>query len=240
MKTLKARTFLIAGLLLAVAVTWANLAQAQTCSITWTGRENQVTAWSNPDNWSQRQVPGPTDDVCIPSNAVGGGPDARGIPSISVNSLQVGQGSYVTFGSGTVSVATPVTMQGGLSLLGTTLSAASVNVESGGSVNGNGTIEGSLTMSGVILPEAAPITVTGDYTQTSTGEIIEQWGFAGILNVNGNATLSGYLSINFDFKNPPKKGATYTAMTFGSLTGKFTEASPGTAEYHEQSVVEKF
>jgi hypothetical protein len=225
---------LIAGLLLAVAVTWANVAKAQTCSITWTGN---VDSWNNPNNWHPRQVPGPTDDVCIPT----GEADASTTPSISVNSIQLSQGAYLNFGSGTVSIATSLSAQGGVSVLGTTLSATSVNVSSGGSLNGYGTIEGSLTMSGVILPQAAPITVTGDYTQTSTGEIIEQWGYPGILNVNGNATLSGYLSINFDFKNPPKKGATYTAMTFGgSLTGAFTEASPGTAEYHQHSVVEKF
>jgi hypothetical protein len=186
-------------------------------------------------------VPGATDDVCIPSNAVNGGPDARGIPSISVNSIQVGQGSELTFGSGTVSVTTTVTNQEGfLSLLGTTLSATSVNNEEG-QLMGSGTIEGSLTNSGNLAPQGSPITVTGDYTQTSTGQLREYWGSGGILNVGGNATLSGFLSIDFDFKMPPKKGATYTAMTFGgSLTGAFTNASPGTAEYQKHSVVERF
>ena len=235
MKTLKARTFLIAGLLLAVAGTGGNVAQAQSCTATWTGNAGDGM-WSTAGNWSTNQVPGPTDDVCIPS----GDADARAIPSISVNSIQVSQSAVLVFGSGTVSIATPVTMQGGLSLLGATLSAASVNVESGGSVNGNGTIEGSLTMSGVILPEAAPITVTGDYTQTDSGELVEQWDGAGILNVNGNATLSGFLVVHYDFKNPPKKGATYTVMTFGSKSGGFKSVSPGTAKYTNDSVVLTF
>ena len=222
MKKDSAKRFLRAAVLLAVAVTWASLAQAQTCSVTWTDKAGDGM-WSTADNW-------------IPSDSA----DARAIRSISVNSIQVSQGAGVVFGSGTVSIATPVTMQGGLSLLGTTLIVTSVDVVSGGSLNGNGTVQGSLTMGGVILPQAEPITVTGDYTQTSTGEVVEYWGSGGILKVNGNATLSGYLFVRYSTKVPPKPGATYTVMTFGSLTGAFTNASPGTAEYRQHSVVEKF
>jgi hypothetical protein len=116
MKTNNAKTFLRAAVLLAVAVTWASLAQAQTCSVTWTDKAGDGM-WSTADNWSPREVPGPTSDVCIPSDSA----DARAIRSISVNSIQVSQGAGVVFGSGTVSIATPVTMQGYLSLLGTTL-----------------------------------------------------------------------------------------------------------------------
>ena len=235
MKTSNGKTFLRAAVLLAVAVTWASLAQAQTCSVTWTDKAGDGM-WSTADNWSTHEVPGPTSDVCIPSDSA----DARAIRSISVNSIQVSQGAGVVFGSGTVSIATPVTMQGYLSLLGTTLSVTSVDVVSGGSLNGNGTIQGSLTMGGVILPQAEPITVTGDYTQTSTGEVIEYWGSGGILNVNGNATLSGYLFVRYSTKVPPKSGSTYTAMTFGSLSGEFTNVSPGTAKYTNSGVVVKF
>ena len=60
------------------------------------------------------------------------------------------------------------------------------------------------------------------------------------LNVNSNATLSGYLVVHYDFKNPPKSGSTYTVMTFGSLKGKFTNVSPGTAKYTKGSVVVTF
>ena len=233
MKMHRARTFLRVVAVLAVVVTCASLAQAQTCSITWTGN---VDYWDNPDNWRPRQVPGPTDDVCIPS----GEADARTTPSISVNSIQLNQGAVLVFGTGTVSIATSLTAQGGVSVLGTTLSATSVNVPSGGSLTGNGTIEGSLTNSGYLSPQAASITVTGNFTQTATGEVGEIWDSPGILNVNGNATLSGYLYVNYDPKKPPKPGATYTVMTFGSLSGAFTSISPGTAKYTNNSVVVKF
>ncbi|HEX2662939.1 MAG TPA: hypothetical protein VHM93_08920 [Candidatus Acidoferrum sp.] len=106
MKINNAKTFLRATVLLAVAVTWASLAQAQTCTVTWTDKTGDGM-WSTADNWNPHEVPGPTSDVCIPSDSA----DARSIPSISINSIQVSQGAGVVFGSGTVSIATPVTMQ---------------------------------------------------------------------------------------------------------------------------------
>ena len=232
MKTHKARTFLRVGALLAVAVTWASLAQAK-CSITWTGN---VDYWNNPNNWKPRRVPGPTDNVCIPS----GEADGRTTPSISVHSIQVSNSAVLVFGSGTVSVATSVTIQQAyLSLLGTTLSATSV-VNQSGTLMGNGTIEGSLTNDGFLEPNAQSLTVTGNYTQASTGELSEYWGSAATLNVNLNATLSGYLVVHYSTKIPPNPGSTYTAMTFGSLSGAFTSVSPGTAEYTNNSVVVTF
>jgi hypothetical protein len=133
-----------------------------------------------------------------------------------------------------------VTIQGYLSLLGTaTLSATSVDIQSA-SLIGYGTIQGSLTNDGYVAPDAGNLTVTGDYTQTPSGELSEQWGYAAILDVNGNASLSGYLVVHYSTKVPPKSGSTYTAMTFGSLSGAFTGVSPGTANYTKHSVVVKF
>ena len=57
MKTHRARTFLRAGALLAVVVIEGNLAQAQTCTATWTGTARNGS-WSTPGNWSPRKVPG--------------------------------------------------------------------------------------------------------------------------------------------------------------------------------------
>ena len=57
MKTHKVRTFLRAGVLLAVAVIGSNLAQAQTCSVTWTGNAGNGS-WSTARIWSPPKVPG--------------------------------------------------------------------------------------------------------------------------------------------------------------------------------------
>jgi hypothetical protein len=42
-----------------------------------------------------------------------------------------------------------------------------------------------------------------------------------------NATLSGALNVTVNPKHPPKSGATYTALTFGSLNGSFTSHTAG-------------
>ena len=227
------KIFFRVALLLAVAVAWANVAQAQSCSVSWTGK-GPDGSWYTAGNWSTNQVPGPTDDVCIFTS---GAVNASGTPAVSVHSILVGGTAVLVFGSGTASIATTVTIQEGyLSLLGTTLSATSVDIQSSTLLGQNATIEGSLTNDGFLEPDQGNITVTGDYTQTSTGELSEQWDLPGTLNVNGNATLSGNLVVHFDPKKPPKAGSTFTAMTFGSLTGAFTSVSPGMAKYTKDKV----
>ena len=199
-----------------------------------------VDYWNNPDNWRPRRVPGPTDDVCISS----GEADGRTTSSISVHSIQVSQQAVLVFGTGTVSVATTVTINDAfLSLLGTTLSATSVDMPSSSLLGQNAIIEGSLTNDGFLEPDQGTITVTGDYTQTSSGQLSEYWGSAGILKVNGNATLSGYLEVHYSTKVPPKAGSTFTVMTYGSESGEFTEISPNltvTVKYTQNSAVAKF
>ena len=104
-------------------------------------------------------------------------------------------------------------------------------------LQGNGTVTSSVTNNGTVGPQGS-LTVTGNYTQTSGGALNEQFGST--LHVNGNATLSGYLFVRYSTKVPPKSGSTYTAMTFSSLSGEFTNVSPGTAKYTNNSVVVKF
>jgi hypothetical protein len=126
-------TLLRAGALLATAITWGSLAQAQTCTATWTGNANDGL-WSNPANWSPRKVPGPTSDACIPAYA-----SAGAITPVSVHSLQIG-----TYGglliesknsSTSFSVATSLSNQGLIQLYGVALSAASLDNMPGGNIN---------------------------------------------------------------------------------------------------------
>jgi len=156
---------------LVVAVTGAKLARAQSCNDEWTGNAGDGQ-WSTAGNWSTHRVPGPTSDVCIlTANGTSGSVDAIATPSISVHSIQVGKGMGLAFGSETVLIATSLTSQGYLTMFGTTLSATSVDMQSGTLVGG-GTIEGSLTNNGYLLPtNGETLTVTGDYTQTAGGEL---------------------------------------------------------------------
>jgi len=245
MKTHKAGTFLRVAALLAVAVTGAKLAQAQSCTVDWTGNAGDGQ-WSTAGNWSTHQVPGPTSDVCIlTANGTSGSVDAIATPSFSVHSIQVGQGVGLAFGSETVSIATSPTSQGHLTMFGTTLSTTSVDMQSGTLVGG-GTIEGSLTNNGYLLPtNGETITVTGDYTQTAGAELSVNFAttYPPALVVKSNATLSGTLSVGVNLKRPPKKGSTYTAMTFGSLSGQFTSFTVeggGSVKYTNNSVVVTF
>jgi hypothetical protein len=241
MKARKSRMFLRVVAVLTVAVAGGKLAHAQGCNVEWTGNAG-TDVWGTAGNWSTHQVPGPTSNVCILKAPSTGSVDATTTPSISVDSIQVGHGVGLAFGAGTVSIATALTSQGYLTLFGTTLSATSVNMESG-SLVGGGTIEGSLTNSGYLHPtNGETLTVTGNYTQTANGELSVQWGTTG-LAVNSNAALSGSLVVGINPKRPPKKGATYTALTFGSLSGEFTSVTVeegGTVEYTGNGVVVTF
>jgi hypothetical protein len=86
MKTNKARMFLRAVLLalagLAVAFAGANLAQAQSCNVDWTGNAG-TDVWGTAKNWSTNKVPGPTSNVCILTAPGTGSVDATATPSIS-------------------------------------------------------------------------------------------------------------------------------------------------------------
>ena len=245
MKRHSGRIFLRVVTLLAVAITGAKLAKAQSCSVDWT-EDAGDGQWSTAENWSTHREPGPTSDVCIlTANGTSGSVDAIVTPSFSVHSIQVGKGVGLAFGSETVSIATSLISQGYLTMFGTALIAASVDMRSGTLVGG-GTIEGSLTNSGYLLPtNGETLTVTGNYTQTAGGELTVNFAttYPPALVVKSNATLSGTLSVGVNLKRPPKKGSTYTAMTFGSLNGTFTSFTVeggGSVKYTADSVVVTF
>jgi hypothetical protein len=76
---------------------------------------------------------------------------------------------------------------------------------------------------GTVAPQGS-LTLTGNYTQTAA--LTEQFGST--LHVNSNATLSGAaLNVTVNPKHAPQSGATYTALTFGSLNGSFTGHTAG-------------
>ena len=105
----------------------------------------------------------------------------------------------------------------------TTLTATAITVQSGASLGGQGTIASSVTNNGTLAP--GNLTITGNYTQSASAAMSEQFSLT--LDVTGNATLSGALNIIVNPKHPPKSGAFYTALTFGSLTGAFTTHTAG-------------
>ena len=143
-------------------------------------------------------------------------------------SLTVAQGltsQGVIDASGTLTVSGTYTQATGASTnMGGTLSATSVSVQPQSTLGGNGTVASSVRNNGTVAPQGS-LTVTGDYTQTSGGALAEQFGST--LHVNLNATLSGALNVTVNHKHPPASGASYTALTFGSLSGAFTSHTAG-------------
>jgi hypothetical protein len=105
-----------------------------------------------------------------------------------------------------------------------TLTATSVSVQPGSTLQGNGTVTSSVTNNGNVAPQGS-LKVTGNYRQTASAALTEQFGST--LNVTSNATLSGALNVTVNPKHPPQPGAVYTALTFGSLNGSFTSHTVG-------------
>ena len=127
--------------------------------------------------------------------------------------------------SGSLTVNGTYTQQSGASTnMGGSLSATSVIVQSGSTLGGNGTVTSSITNHGTVAPQGI-LSVTGNYVQAGGGALTEQFGST--LQVTLNASLTGGLNVTVNPKRPPKSGQTYTALTFGSLSGSFTSVTAG-------------
>jgi choice-of-anchor C domain-containing protein len=165
-------------------------------------------------------------------------------PAVILNILQQNGGS-TTIGGGLATNS--ATIQGGsltinkggtmISTSGTTSNGAAINVSGtligsldlqGGTLGGNGTVDGSLLSSAWVSPGASPgiLTVSGDYTQTAAGVLHMQ--LAGLapdmfdqIKIGGAAYLGGLLEIELldDFR--PKAGDSFQIMTFGAVSGDF-------------------
>jgi hypothetical protein len=144
---------------------------------------------------------------------------AQGLTSQGAVGVGSGNGGSLTVsGTYTQSLGATTGMGGG------SLSATSVSVQPGSTLQGYGTVASSVTDNGNVAP-LGTLTVTGNYSQAASAALTEQFGST--LTVNSNATLSGALNVTVNPKHPPVSGATYTALTFGSLNGSFTSHTAG-------------
>lgn len=101
----------------------------------------------------------------------------------------------------------------------------------GGTLIGTGTIIGNLQNKASILigsdTTAGTLTVSGDYTQSATGNLTLKVGGPGAgtdfdqLVVGGAATLDGTLTITLVNGFLPDSGTTYSVLTFASPIGTF-------------------
>jgi hypothetical protein len=144
---------------------------------------------------------------------------AQGLTSQGVVNVGSGIGGSLTV-DGTFTQASG----GSTGLEAGTLTATSISVQSGGTLDGSGTVTGPVTNNGTVEPEGS-LTITGTYSQTASGTLSEQ--FSSTLNVSSTATLAGALNVTVNPKHVPPAGSSYTALTFSSLTGAFTTVTTG-------------
>ena len=107
----------------------------------------------------------------------------------------------------------------------------------GGSLEGPGTITGSVNNTGgTVSPGASPglMTITGNYTQGAGGTLnIELGGLTPVteydqLDVDGTATLNGTLNTSAINGFVPQNGDPFTVLLYGSRSGTFSTIQGGT------------
>ncbi|HVV48688.1 MAG TPA: autotransporter domain-containing protein, partial [Polyangia bacterium] len=111
---------------------------------------------------------------------------------------------------------------------GATLTSPTVQVNSGATLSGHGTIVGSVTNDGTVAPGGTigVLTVNGDYTQTSNGTLsIEMNPNANSeLVVTGTANLAGK-AVLVAAQGNYRKGASYTFLKAGTINGQFASVT---------------
>ena len=113
---------------------------------------------------------------------------------------------------------------------GTLNPGATLNLASGDSLIGSGTLVANLVNSGTVSPgnSAGGITVQGDYTQSADGILeIELGGTtAGTqydqLTVTGTATMAGTLNVSLINGFIPQVGDSFTILPYGTRSGGYT------------------
>jgi len=144
--------------------------------------------------------------------------------------------SNVSLQAGTTTFNSYAQSAGNTDLAGGSLaSGTTVNLTSG-TLTGFGTVAASLTNSGTILPgvglTTGTITLTGNYSQTSTGKL--EFDIGGttpstqydVFSVNGQPGLSGELKVNLINAFVPSNGQTFDV--FGYTTAPVTDFTTNT------------
>jgi len=151
---------------------------------------------------------------------VNGGADFR------CNDLLIRSGGQTTFDSLYFHDQGLVTVESG-----GVLSAESLFVSAGAQCLGGGTINGFIQNAGVFSPgaSAGEMTVNGDFVQTASGTIeIEIGGTVpttdyAVLDVNGEATLNGTLSVSYFNLFEPIVGDSFQVIDYNSHVGTFSD-----------------
>jgi hypothetical protein len=152
------------------------------------------------------------------------------------NALDVGGAFQQTNGSTTIAgtlSAGSFAQTGGVTAIGSSgnLAASTVNI-AGGTLQGTGLITGNLSLTGgTLTPDAVvqpgTLTLNGNYIQGPGGTLLidisgTPAGQFSVFNISRSAQLDG--TVNFMFLNgfTPTIGDIFTFLTFGSVSGDFS------------------
>ncbi|MBI2752995.1 MAG: filamentous hemagglutinin N-terminal domain-containing protein [Betaproteobacteria bacterium] len=167
-----------------------------------------------------------------PYTLQGGTLQMPGTTNLQSGTSVIVQGGTFDASSGTVNVSGAFQASSGAILIGT------MNILSGGTLSGGGTIAGNVNNSaGTVAPGASPgiLTINGNYVQGPSGTLDMQIGgtTAGteydLLIVTGSASLDGTLNTTLINGFVPAAGSTFTLVqSGGALTGTFGSIVPPT------------
>jgi hypothetical protein len=175
----------------------AATSSAPACTVSWVGPNADGELWTNPQNWSTGQVPGPTSNACINTS----GDDVLVSAPITVHSLQVGSDEGIAFqGTPTSPVTAQVTgllalTPGGgdrMGLTDTTLDA--------GQISDPGSIiftAGASTISSPRLtlgPDASLQALTGTTTLTHLSQLSDGTLTGPTIDADANLVLPGNIT----------------------------------------------
>jgi fibronectin-binding autotransporter adhesin len=150
---------------------------------------------------------------------------------VATNSYQQSGGATIIEAGGLIKTGSFLATDGTVTVNGI-LDPTAVEIDSGATLLGTGTILGNVAMGGTIMPGApgtsGMLTIIGNYEQIGDGIFDEQIGApsAGFLNITGDAALdfNSYLDIILLNGYDPL-GQTFNIMDYGSLVGQFSNGS---------------
>lgn len=176
------------------ALAAAGPAAAASCTVSWVGG-GSTTLWTNAQNWSTGQVPGPASDVCMTPFAW----VTANVP-VRIHSLQVGEEMTVIF-EGTaarpsqVHIATTLDNAGNVELLNAVLSVPQMDNANGVESQGTSVLTSpAFHNGGTVAALAGRLTLTDGLAQLSNGTLVSgSWDALanGTLDLPGDVTSLG-------------------------------------------------
>jgi T5SS/PEP-CTERM-associated repeat protein/autotransporter-associated beta strand protein len=149
--------------------------------------------------------------------------------SLSAAVVEGAESKWITTGNLTVGNSGTGSLQ---VLNGGVVQASNVIISSLGVIQGNGNVIGDLANSGLVSPDTSlgSLTVNGDYTQNSTGQLLIELASASSydeLLVTSEALLAGTLTVSLVEGFIPNAGQSFMFLTADDVDGTFaTEMLP--------------